>query len=79
MQLTQWLSIHDLTAAEFGRRVGVGRATALRYAKGQRIPDRDVMARIVRETGGAVTANDFYGVAEGSPADPEGPLETEAA
>ena len=34
--------------------------TVTRYANGQRIPEPETMAAIVRETAGAVTANDFY-------------------
>lgn len=59
-----------MTAAEFGRRIGRDKSTVARYCDGERIPDRDTMPRIVAETGGAVTANDFY-AGHGASAEPE--------
>jgi antitoxin CcdA len=60
MKLQSYLASHDYPAVEFGRRLGVSKATVSRYASGARIPSPAVMRRIVAETKGAVTANDFY-------------------
>lgn len=63
MQLSDYLTTNDLTDAAFGERIGVSGVSVHRYCAGERIPALDVMRRIIAETGGAVTANDFYGVA----------------
>jgi antitoxin CcdA len=60
MKLQSYLASHGYPAIEFGRRLGVSKASVSRYASGARIPSPAVMRRIVAETEGAVTANDFY-------------------
>lgn len=60
MTLSEYLRQHDLTAASFAERIGVATMTVCRYAKGQRIPRRAIMARIVAATGGAVGPQDFF-------------------
>lgn len=60
--LRDWLTDHDVSDAEFGRRIDRSAEAVRRYAAGLRIPDRETMPRIVRETGAAVTANDFFGI-----------------
>lgn len=60
MQLSEWLKLRNITAAEFAGRIGVSPMAVSRYLSGQRRPDWDiVLPKIVKETGGAVTANDF--------------------
>lgn len=46
----------------FAERIGKNQAAVSRYCNG-RIPDKETMKAIVAATGGAVTPNDFYGVA----------------
>lgn len=60
MKLNYYLATRAYPAKEFGRRLGVSGAAVARYAAGKRIPAPDVMRRIVVETEGAVTPNDFY-------------------
>ena len=60
MKLADWLKANDVNFAEFGRRIERSAQAVRRYANDERIPDRDTMPAIVRETDGAVTANDFY-------------------
>lgn len=62
MKLASWLASKEMTPAEFGRIIGLPQPTVHRYANGQRIPERDTMAKIVAATGGEVTPNDFYDV-----------------
>lgn len=81
--LRDWLTDNEVTDAEFGRRIERSAEAVRRYAAGLRIPDRETMPRIVRETRGEVTANDFFGI-EGivcRPADgaPKTTIEGEAA
>jgi transcriptional regulator with XRE-family HTH domain len=64
MKLAEYLATHDLSYAEFARRIGVKSAeTARRYATGERLPGKDLMARIAEATEFKVTANDFFGIA----------------
>lgn len=63
MKLHDYLTEASLTVAQFAVQIDVDGSTVRRYRAGARIPDRDVMARIVKATGGRVTPNDFYGVA----------------
>lgn len=62
MQLDDWLTRERLTFGQFGGAISRTAEAVRRYAKGERIPDRDTMAAIVRETSAEVTPNDFYGV-----------------
>lgn len=60
MKLRTYLADNKITFTDFAKRIGVGHArTVERYAKGQRHPRPTAMAAIRRETGGAVTADDF--------------------
>ncbi len=71
MNLQAFLMSRAMPAREFSRRIGVSPAAVARYASGKRIPSPDVMQRIIAETEGAVTPNDFYDV-------PLPPSDTEA-
>lgn len=67
MQLKTYLEKHSISVAEFARQIGVkSRATVHRYistnADNKRMPDEVIMQAIAKVTGGAVTANDFYGL-----------------
>jgi transcriptional regulator with XRE-family HTH domain len=59
MQLHTYLKLKNITTAEFADLIRVSQAAVSRYATGARRPEWDVLERIVRETDGAVTANDF--------------------
>jgi transcriptional regulator with XRE-family HTH domain len=64
MTLQDYLAEKDLTLTAFAKLIGTRHArTVERYAKGQQIPDKTMMLRIVDATGSAVTPNDFFGVA----------------
>lgn len=64
MPLKDWLSANNKTFGEFGAEIGRSGEAVRRYAIGLRIPDRDTMPEIARATDGAVTANDFFGIAK---------------
>lgn len=80
MKLSDWLEGDEsvepprpkMTHAEFGRRIDCPQPTVTRYAKGERIPEPERMERIFRETGGAVTPNDFYPMGD-APAEDSAP------
>lgn len=60
MKLLDWLVREKIPFAEFGTRIGRTGEAVRRYANGERVPDRATMPKIVRETRGEVTANDFF-------------------
>jgi transcriptional regulator with XRE-family HTH domain len=62
MTLRDWLSNHEITVPQFAARIGRTPESVRRYAAGERIPDKDTMPIIASETGGQVTANDFFGI-----------------
>jgi transcriptional regulator with XRE-family HTH domain len=61
MKLSEFLSEKNngMTASEFAARLGISRQALHRYMKEERRPEWNVLQRIFRETGGAVTPNDF--------------------
>lgn len=61
MMLREWLRENDVSGSEFARRIGSSQAAVNRYLNHGRIPEAPIMRRIFAATGGAVTANDFYG------------------
>lgn len=63
MTLADWLDQANTTIPKFAERIGRTPEAVRRYVNGDRIPDRDTMPLIARETEGAVTANDFFGIA----------------
>lgn len=72
MDLRQYLDENDLSAAKFAEKIGVTPMSIFRYLRRERVPQAEVLARIIAETGGKVTPNDFFGIAEdGAPASPE--------
>jgi len=64
MQLADWLNLRDddgkaRIRSHFARRIGVTPAMVTQYAAHRMWPSKPVMRKIVRETKGAVTADDF--------------------
>lgn len=57
--LEKYLESRNLTQAEFGKLIGSGQESVSRYISGHRYPRPKVLAKIIAETGGAVTASDF--------------------
>lgn len=63
MTLQDWLDRESVTVGEFASRIGRSSEAVRRYVMGDRIPDRETMPLIAQETAGAVTPNDFFGIA----------------
>lgn len=59
MKFRDWLKQVGYTQAEYGRLKGKPQQTIARYCA-DRIPDRQMMVTIYRDSHGAVTPNDFY-------------------
>ena len=60
MKLSAYLSLNDISDADFGALIGVERQAVHRYRSGVRVPTKAVLTRIFEETGGQVSANDFF-------------------
>tara|TARA_R110002074_G_scaffold262994_2_gene435146 strand:- start:23050 stop:23271 length:222 start_codon:yes stop_codon:yes gene_type:complete len=63
MQLSTYLSEQAMSDADFATLVGVDRSSIHRMRNGKQMPSVEVMRAIAEKTGGAVTANDFFGIA----------------
>ena len=61
MTLREYLHWQGITDAQFAQRIDVDLVSVRRYMRGDRRPRWDVMSRIVAESNGHVTANDFMG------------------
>jgi predicted transcriptional regulator len=59
MGLSDWLHEQGITPVDFAARIGCSHTTVYRLMHGTRRPGWGLVARIEKETGGAVTANDF--------------------
>ncbi len=60
MKLTDWMKRDGVERQFFALRIAVTPMAVGRYVRGERIPEKDTMAAIYRETSGEVTPNDFY-------------------
>ena len=60
MKLTEWLEREGIGRRDFASRIHVTPMALGRYERCERIPEKETMAAIFRETGGAVAPNDFY-------------------
>jgi len=60
MQLRQYFAERGVTVADFADAIGVSVQTVYRYVHGERLPRRQIMDRIVYETGGEVRPDDFF-------------------
>ncbi len=59
--LDRFLADNQMTNTAFARVIGVDQSTVHRLRKGQ-IPGKELMAVIFEKTGGAVRADDFFGI-----------------
>lgn len=76
MTLADYLTKHGLTHGQFAELIGCEQPTVTRFVGGKRIPSPELMRKIFSETGGDVTANDFFGI---DPEEPGLPFEEEEA
>ena len=60
MKLNYFLKKSKITYVELAEVLDVSLATVYRYAHDERIPHKHIMQKLVKFTGGQVTANDFY-------------------
>jgi transcriptional regulator with XRE-family HTH domain len=69
-KLKDYLDKHDIPVADFAAAINVHVATAYRYVNGRRIPDPEVLLRIVEWSDRELTPNDLYGIP--APSESEG-------
>jgi len=67
MKLDEYMKQQDLTDEGFGERIGVNRLQVFKYRHGRAKPREEVMQKIHDESGGQVTANDFYNLSQQAP------------
>lgn len=60
MKLETYLEAHDIQPEKFAEMIGKHPESVRLYLKGQVIPRRDAMERIIKATNGKVQANDFF-------------------
>lgn len=60
MQLGSYLATRAIPHAEFARAINVTTTALYRYIDGDRVPRRDILAKIAEVTAGAVQPNDFF-------------------
>lgn len=76
MKLSEWLKQTGTKKFRFAERIGVSPSVVTDYCKERYAPRGKVAEAIIRETGGAVTANDFLSIV---PEDTAAEHEPEAA
>lgn len=67
MKLDEYMKQQKLTDESFGERIGINRLQVFKYRHGRAKPREKVMQKIHDETGGLVTANDFYALNQEAP------------
>lgn len=60
--LTSYRNSEDLTLEAFAGKIGASKGMVWKWENGQAIPRPPYMQKIVEETGGKVTPNDWYGI-----------------
>ena len=60
MKLLQYLKLSKIDDETFAGAIGVTVSGLRKWKYGERVPRPKMIERIVQETQGAVTANDFY-------------------
>jgi len=60
----EWIKEKGKTQEDVARDLGVAQGLISSWCNGERLPRAENMQKIIKYTGGEVTANDFYGVKE---------------
>jgi DNA-binding transcriptional regulator YdaS (Cro superfamily) len=72
MKLADWLRQTKTRRYVFAERIGVRPSVVSDYCNGKYCPRPKIAEAIIRETGGAVTANDFLSISpDFQPSEPE--------
>lgn len=60
MTLSEWLREPKKSAEQFGKELGVSGQAVRRWCSGERMPDAEMIERIVGATSGQVTIQDIH-------------------
>jgi len=60
LHIEKFLKKSGQSYREFASKVAVTPTSVFRYIKGTRLPDKETLKRIYKETEGQVTPNDFF-------------------
>lgn len=60
MRLKTYLEVMKISPAEFGEMVGASEPGVLKWARGDRVPRKEAMRKILEVTDGAVGPSDFF-------------------
>ena len=60
MKLEEWKNKKGISNTELSKALNITVTAVVRYLKGQRIPEANIMKRIFEFTKGRVQPNDFY-------------------
>lgn len=60
MKLKYFLKKSKISYVEMADILGVRLSTVYRYVNDERVPRKHIMKKLIKFTGGQVTANDFY-------------------
>ena len=60
MHIKKFLEKSGTYYSDFAKKVAVTPTSVFRYIKGTRLPDKDTLKKIYKETDGQVTPNDFF-------------------
>jgi transcriptional regulator with XRE-family HTH domain len=78
MKLSEWLTLKEISDADFGVMIGRSRSAVSRLRREETQPDWETAAKIRDATNGAVTPNDFLPEPSSEPSGESSPF-TEAA
>ena len=59
MNLKEYLKIYNLTSKDFAKKINVSEVTISRYMSGERFPNKRILQKILKNSEGVVTADDF--------------------
>ncbi len=62
MTFNEWLESEKISIDAISKKLNFNTATCAKWKYGQAIPRKPDMLKIVKETNGKVTPNDFYGI-----------------
>ena len=60
MRLKEYLKLNKITNKQFSKELGISPVSLSRYISGERIPEKDIVLKILKQTDGSVSPNDFY-------------------
>ena len=60
MRLKAYLKLNKITNKQFSKELGISPVSLSRYISGERIPEKDIVLKILKQTDGSVSPNDFY-------------------